>query len=199
MKHSSKTLLGISAALAIAIATGSTVYAQGTNQQATQGTMMGNTTSMMHGQNANMGDRSSRMGGQNGMMGGHGNMMQMMNMMMGGRGYLVGRMGMMGNSKAYIDKRLANTKKILGITRNQLPAWNAYTKAIQSQADFMITRMQRMRNGQFPNVDRRAAMMDSWAGQMQKTAAAAKNLYKKLTPAQRIKANRWLPIPGSHY
>jgi len=64
MKHSSKTLLGISAALAIAIATGSTVYAQGTNQQATQGTMMGNTTSMMHGQNANMPVQAAPVGGQ---------------------------------------------------------------------------------------------------------------------------------------
>jgi hypothetical protein len=185
-----KTLLGISAAVAIAIATASTVYAEGTNHPNSQGAMMDNSSAMMHGQKGNMGDKSSRMSGQKGMMGSHGNMMKMMS---GEKGM----MNMMGNSKAHMDKRLTKARHALDLTRNQLPAWNAYVKAVRAQVNFMSTRMKQMRGGEQSSttVDQRATMMNSQAGRMQETATAAKNLYQKLTPAQRIKANRLLPIP----
>lgn len=182
-----KTLLGISAAVAIAIATASTVYAEGTNHPSNQGAMMDNSSAMMHGQKGNMGDKSSRMSGQKGMMGHHGNMMKMMR----------GEKGMMGNPKAHMDKRLTKTRHALDLTRNQLPAWNAYVKAVRAQVNFMSTRMKQMREGEQSSttVDQRATLMNSQAGRMQETATAARNLYQKLTPAQQIKANRLLPIP----
>jgi len=189
-----KTLLGISAAVAIAIATASAVYAEGTNHPSSQGNMMGNTSSTMHGQKGNMGDKSSRMSGQKGMMGGHGNMMK--KGMMGHHGNM---MSMMGNSKAHMDKRLTKARHALDLTRNQLPAWNAYAKAVRAQVDLMSTRIKQMRGGEQASttVDQRATLMNSRAGRMQETASAARNLYQRLTPKQRIKANRLLPIPCS--
>ncbi len=194
-----KTLLGISAAVAIAIATASTVYAEGTHHPSSQGAMMGNTSSTMHGQKGNMGDKSSRMSGQKGMMGGHGNMMKMMSGEKGMMGHHGNMMSMMGNFKAHMDKRLTKTRHALDLTRNQLPAWNAYAKAVRAQVNFMSTRMKRMRGSEQSSatVDQRATMMNSQAGRMQKTAAAARNLYQRLTPEQRVKANRLLPIPCS--
>ncbi len=204
MKQSKKTLLSISAAITIAIATGSTVYARSTNQQIGHGTIIGdNTTAMMSGQGGGMGNRSAGMsgqsgmmngqsggmGGQNGMMGSRSNMM--MNMMMGGRS------NMTGKAKAYMDKRLTNAKRALGITQNQESAWNTYAKAVRAQIDQMSTRMASGFNGQKTSVNQRAALMTTHAAQMQEIATTAKQLYKKLTPAQRIKANQWLPLPGN--
>jgi hypothetical protein len=113
-----------------------------------------------------------------------------------------GMMGgmMMGPTGAQLDAHLAAAKGQLGIGADQEPVWSAYVEAVKNAADAMAdyrqTMMTSCMQGQMSMPDMHAQMlslMESRLAALKDINAAAKALYEKLNPQQRVLADRVLP------
>ncbi len=164
MNSSAKKLIGAAAVSGLVLAAGTAVYAHGGPGFAS-GAMMGG-------------------------WGGHGMMGNQAGMGMHGFGGGPGHMGG-GDAKAYTEGRLKNVKDTLGITDQQVQAWNTYAEAVRDRAKLMVSHQEIMRNTRGPqmNTKQRIDMMKQGADHMQRIATATADLYAILSPEQKTKAD----------
>lgn len=221
MKRSTKRLLGITAASALAIAAAGTVLAHGGpggpqgygpngmmgGPGGMRGPMMGGGQpgyGMPRGEAAGQppmmgGAGMPGRGGPAGMMGGPGRMGGpggMHGPMMGGPGKDrgMGGPGMMmgGDPQAFADRHLARMKSELGITAEQEPAWNEFESVVRERMAMMGGHRQMMSAGAFPGADQRMAMHRDGMARMQAVRTAGQRLYQALTPEQQARVGNMM-------
>jgi hypothetical protein len=119
-------------------------------------------------------------------------------MMGGGMGYGPMGRGMgpqaWGNPAAAADWRLSNLKTELKITAAQESAWTAFADQAKQQAEAMqklMTSAQGSAQATAPErIEQRAQIMKQQQAQMEKGAAAFKDLYAVLSPEQKALADQ---------
>ncbi|MBX3509343.1 MAG: Spy/CpxP family protein refolding chaperone [Parvibaculum sp.] len=123
-------------------------------------------------------------------------------MMNGGCGMMdVGSDG--SDVQTYIDGRIAFLQAELKTTKDQQAAWSGYADALRANTDVMVSMHRQMRMA-FQQQDRTPVQwLDVHIGMMKSRLAALENLkpatealYKVLTPEQRQRADRLLPVMG---
>lgn len=92
-----------------------------------------------------------------------------------------------------VEKHLEHVKKILQITPEQEPTWQAYTTKVTTKVKMMITERNHMRQERSDasittpeRMEDIAKSLQRRAEEMSEMANVTKTLYAKLTPAQRI-------------
>lgn len=150
---------------------------------------------MMMGQGGMMGGGSGMMGGGSGMMGS--------GMMGGACGMMMGGLAADGELDTHVDGRVAFLEAELGITPDQQDVWDGYADALRSNADAMVSMHRKMRGamGQqdgapTARLDLHIDMMKSRLAALEALKPATEALYGALTPEQKQKANRLLPVMG---
>jgi len=155
---------------------------------------------MMMGQGGMMGGGSGMMGsgmGQGGMMGGGSGMMG------GACGMMMGGPAADGELDTHVDGRVAFLEAELAITQDQQGVWKDYADALRSNAGVMVSMHRKMRDamGQqdgapTARLDLHIEMMKSRLAALEALKPATEALYVALTPEQKQKANRLLPVMG---
>lgn len=158
------------------------------------GMMMGQDGSMM---GSMMG---SGMMGRSGMMGSG---MMGSGMMGGGCGMMTGGFGADEELDTYVDGRVAFLEAELGITQDQQGVWKDYADALRSNAEAMGSMHGRMRGAMKRQdaaptawLDLHIEMMRSRLAALEALKPATEALYVALTPEQKQKADRLLPVMG---
>lgn len=166
MNSNTRKLIGAAAVSGLVLAAGTAVYAHG-GPGFDQGAMMGG------------------WGGHHGMIGGHGGM----HGFGGGPGFMSN-----GDPVAFTDGRLKELKETLGITEQQEETWNTYAEAVRGRAKLMVARREIMKTSGGPQMsaEQRIELMQQGADQMQRVATATADLYAKLSPEQKSKADESL-------
>jgi len=159
------------------------------------GMMMGQDGSTMGGM------MGSGMMGRSGMMGGSG--MMGSGMMGGGCGMMMGGFAADDELDTYVDGRVAFLEAELGITQNQQGVWKDYADALRSNAEVMGSMHGRMRGAMRQQdaaptawLDLHIEMMRSRLAALEALKPATEALYVALTPEQKQKADRLLPVMG---
>ena len=93
---------------------------------------------------------------------------------------------------AYADQRLSQLKTNLAITPEQEGAWNAYAEAVRDKAALRASHRQAMLGSGAITAEQRLSFHQEGLAQRQKLAAARRDLYAALTPAQQASAGRQL-------
>ncbi|PKP67609.1 MAG: hypothetical protein CVT83_08145 [Alphaproteobacteria bacterium HGW-Alphaproteobacteria-5] len=157
---------------------------------------------------ARQGSGPGMMMGQGGMMGGMmgsgmGSGMMGSGMMGGGCGMMMGGPAADGELDTHVDGRVAFLEAELAITPDQQGVWNGYADALRSNAGVMVSMHRKMRDamGQqdgapTARLDLHIDMMKSRLAALEALKPATEALYVALTPEQKQKANRLLPVMG---
>lgn len=193
------------ATLAIGAAHGQSAQPQ-PNLPLNQNQPMGHMGPMMHGGAMGMdpGMMSMMMQMMGGGMMGQGMGPGMMNHDMSGSMMCRGQMGMMGGMSgapaSHLEGRLAFTKAELAIDSAQDAAWQAYATALRGQVQAMPAHKPGMQHAMagdadFPTrLDARIAMLEERLSSIKAVKATALDLYGKLNPEQKRKADSLLPM-----
>jgi Spy/CpxP family protein refolding chaperone len=97
--------------------------------------------------------------------------------------------------KQKMEDRLGYAKYKLGITEQQEPAWQEFTKSLDTK--FTAKRDRKEKRGEKATVTDRVKMMREHAERMTKMADAIEKLYAALTPEQQKLADQLRPM-GMH-
>lgn len=99
-----------------------------------------------------------------------------------------------GDPGARMTQRLENLKAELGLSAEQQPAWTAFANAVNEQIAAMQAHRAQMREQAAvtapERMKSRIAFMQERAASMGKVQQAFEELYAKLTPEQKAKADR---------
>lgn len=169
--------------------------------------LMGGPAAAQMADTSQQGRGSGMMMGRDGMMTGSGwgsgMMGPGMGMMGGGCGMMMGGWAGDGDVETYADGRVAFLKAELGITDDQQAMWDDYADALRSNAGVMVSMHKRMRevSGQQDatpsgRLDFHIEMLKSRLATLEALKPATEALYGALTPEQKRKADRLLPVMG---